>query len=218
MDKIISNEITDSIRDVTRKRLTSPVYGTFLISWLVFHWEFVFTALFVSEEKIWQVSGLLKNDYLVKTFFDLGNWYFYVSWILPFVFTWLIIWKFPKWISLPAFKKDEEYRLEKNRIRIIEQKKLEIKELEPRIGWRIEYNSFKNSQYYHDFNLIIESVYEGSGKITWAGRRGLTNLPKGILAYAHTNGLIDLDGDKKSINLTEKGKFFVKRFSLDNKI
>lgn len=242
----MDNEIINSFNNTLKKRLTTPIYGTFLVSWLIFHWEFIFVIFFVSEDKIWQSTGLLKNDYLIREFFNFSGWYFYLSWILPFVLTWLIIWKFPNWISLPAFKKEEEYRLAKNRIRVAEQKKLEteeikleqekkkkldivsetvqkekeIQELDPSINWKEEYEIFKNSQYYSNFNLIIESVYQRNGNISWYGENATyqTHIPKGILAYSHTNGLVEFGTGNKTINLTTKGKFFVKQFSLDNKI
>lgn len=235
INKIMGNEIINSFNNSLKKRLTTPIYGTFLASWLIFHWEFIFVIFFVSEDKIWQSTGLLKNDYLLKEFFNFSDACFYFSWILPFVLTWFIIWKFPKWIFLPAFKKEEEYRLEKSRIRIAEQKKLEteeikleqekkkkleavgetvqkekeIQKLDPIINWKKEYELFKNTQYYSDFNSIIESVYQSNG---YAGY-----IPKGVLAYSHTNELLEFGSDNR-ITLTAKGKFFVKQFSLDNKI
>lgn len=200
----------------------------------------------MSEDKIWQSTGLLKNDYLIKEFFNFSNWYFYLSWILPFILTWLIIWRFPRWISLPAFKKEEEYRLEKSRIRITEQKKLEteeiklgqekkkkldivsetvqkereIQKLDPSIHWKEEYEIFKNTPYYSDFNLLIESIYQRNGSISWYRENTAyqSSIPKGVLAYSHTNGLVEFSSGNKNINLTEKGKFFVKQFSSNNTI
>ena len=242
----MDNEIVDSFNCALKKRLTTPIYGTFLVSWLIFHWKFIFTIFFVSEEKIWQATGLLKNDYLGTVFFNFHDWYFYLSWILPFILTWFIIWKFPKWVSLPAFRKEEEYRFAKSRIRIAEerkseteeinleqekQKKLEavsetvkkekeIKKLDPSINWEKEYEIFKNTQYYSNFNSIIESVYQHNGSASWYVGNSLypTQIPKGVLAYCHTNELIEFSKDNKTIDLTVKGKFFVKQFSIDNKI
>ena len=241
----MNSEITESFNGILKQRLTTPIYGTFLISWFVFHWEFIFTIFFVSEEKIWQATGLLKNDYLNKTFFDFTNWYFYISWLLPFIFTWLIIWKFPKWISLPAFRREEDYKIEKSRIRLSVQKKVradeieieeskkkklgiiaenmqkekEIQKLTPEEDWGKEYEEFKKSSYYSDFNSIIESIYRQKGETSWYQENSLykIQISKGILAYSNTNGLIKFD-DNHKINLTEKGLFFVKKFSRDNQI
>ena len=238
MNKILNNEITDSLEEIVKKRLTSPIYGVFLISWIIFHWEFIFTMFFVSEEKIWQTVGLLKNDYLSRTFFDFSDWYFYISWILPFIITWLVIWKFPKWISIPAFKKGEEDKTEKRIIEIIEQRKLEeesvkklkvvtekayeqkeIKKLDPTVGWREEYEQFKKSVFYHKFRFILASIYKHNGRISiidpYSGKIEF-EISKDILIYSHTNGLITIDKKSNEIDLTDKGKFFVKLFSLES--
>ncbi len=66
-----NNEIIGSFRDCLKNRVTSPIYGIFLISWAVFHWELIYTAFFVSEQKIWEATGgMLKDEYLKQSFFD----------------------------------------------------------------------------------------------------------------------------------------------------
>ena len=235
-DKIIKNEIIDSFGGILKKRLTSPIYGVFLLSWLVFHWKFVFTMFFVSEERIWDVTGLLKSDYLAKTFFNFSDLWFYFLWVLPFLTTYLVIWEFPQWISLPAFKKEVEYEAKKRKIEIIEQRKLEeenvkklevvtqkvqkqseIKKLDPTAAWREDYEQFKKSIFYHKFSFILDSVYRHNGWVSVGTQTGeIFEIPKDILVYSHTNDLIALDREKRRIELTEKGKFFVKLFSLEN--
>lgn len=119
-----NNEILQSVQDGITDRTTSPVYGAFILSWLFFHWKFVYTAIFISEEKIWEfTNGQLKSDYLSQTFFNFSNPWFYILWILPFVFTWLFIWKFPKWISIPAFLRSQKYNTQKLEIKLEEEKK-----------------------------------------------------------------------------------------------
>ncbi|KKT74217.1 MAG: hypothetical protein UW71_C0031G0002 [Parcubacteria group bacterium GW2011_GWB1_44_7] len=127
MEKINGNEILGSIHEAIKERFFSPFYGTFIISWLIFHWKFVYTAFFVSEEKIWESAGLLKNDYLSETFFDFSSLHFYISWILPFVLTYLIIWRFPKWISIPAFREDLDNITKKQKMLITAEKEFKLK-------------------------------------------------------------------------------------------
>lgn len=240
---MIDNELTNSFKEALGKRLTTPIYGTFFISWLIFHWEFAYTMFFVGEEKIFQATKLLKNDYLTQTFFNLSDPYFYISWIAPFILTWLIIWQLPEWISIPAFKKEEKDKTTKKLIRIQEQKRLEleqglleevktkkleevskqakekkkIEKIDPTIKWEEEYQQFQQMSYYKDFNRLLESVYEYGGKTSWfPPNSGYSiSIPKTLLAYTHTGDLIEFSNSKESITLTEKGKFFVKRFSLD---
>jgi len=233
----MTNEITDSLIKNLNKRLTTPLYGTFLVSWVVFHWKAFVILLFVSEDKIWQSTGLLKSDYLCKIVYNFQSIYFYISWIAPFILTYFVIWKFSKWFSLPAFIKEEEHRTAKKLVRIHEQKKIEmeetnlekesIKKLEvvsektkkqeeilksdPTISWLEEYKNFFKKYSNKDFNPIIESLYQHRGYI----RMQNFEIPKEILAYAHSSGLINIDYGSNKIDLTDKGKFFVKNFTLN---
>ena len=68
LDKIVGNEIVDSFKSDLRERMTSPVYGIFIISWLALHWKFIFTMFFVSEDKILEKTFLLKHEYLEQNF------------------------------------------------------------------------------------------------------------------------------------------------------
>lgn len=239
--KLLNNELSDSISDILKKRLTSPVYGVFLISWIAFHWNFLFTMFFVSEEKIWESTKLLKNDYLINKFCNLNDWFFYFSWVMPFLMTYLVIWHFPKWISLPAYKKEEEYKTEKRKIKIRELKKikkeenileeenikkltLETKknkqvkkneEIDPTKKWESDYLTFKKSRYFNNFDYIIESIYQHKGSIHFRNENDVWfSIPQETLAYCHSSDLIEITQD--SISLTDKGKFFVKKFTLRN--
>lgn len=230
-------QILDSCEKVVQQKLSNSVYGNFVFFWIAFHWNFLFSMFALDDTKILQQTGLLKNDYLVATFFNIHDWYFWVSWIMPFLLTYLAIWHFPKFIFIPAFKKDEDARTEKKIIRIEKEKKIqqkekelageEIKKLEiveekiekernieninPELKWEKEYKKFKEYPFY-DFGSIIQCVYENGGSVP--------NIVSGeIIAHAEANGLITVfegsptDGTK--IKLTEKGKFFIKRYLED---
>ena len=110
-----------------KNRLTNPLYGTFIISWLVFHWNFIITLFFVSEDKIWQTTSLLKNDYLRQILFNPYSWVSWVSWVAPFLLTYFLIWIMPGWILIKAFNKTEEYESQKNIIKL--RKEIEIERI-----------------------------------------------------------------------------------------
>lgn len=239
------DEITNSISKTIKNRLFNPLYGTFFVSWLVFHWNFIFSVFFLSEDKIWEKNGLLKNDYLSQKYFNLSDFYFWAFLIIPFLITWLAIWMLPKWILIPAYEKTEEYETNKKIIKIgeeirIEDKKLQlqksttkkvaaiaeqviqekkIREVDPAVEWVREYNTFKNTPYYNDFELIVESLYEQHGQVSWYRNMASykTNIPKRTLAYAHANNLVEFEDNNKNIKLTDKGKFFLKQYSLEIK-
>ncbi len=238
-----NNEVVDSAKEAIRNRMVSPLYGTFIVSWLIFHWQFVYTAFFVSQDKIFQATGLLKNEYLQAVYFDFTDFIFYLLWILPVALTYLIIWHFPKWISIPAFKRDLEYRTTKKKLEIASQKELEQKKVEelvvatervkkekevrqtekeieridPTLQWKEEYELFRKSIFHHKFKDILKAVYKHSGNIKvfsdWGNQ---FELPQDILVYSHTNDLVNLDKSKEKIELTEKGKYFVKQISQES--
>ncbi len=212
-----NNEILKSLQDGVEEKVTSPIYGVFIISWLFFHWKFVYTAVFVSEEKIWVFSsGMLKNDYLSKTFFNFSDPWFYASWVLPIFFTWLFVWKFPKWISIPAFKKSQEYQAEKLEVKIetearlpqkqlrmvelmekktvkekeIKEKEKEIKEIDPTIEWLKEFNQVLLNE------KDVQAIKEGSGAIYQTNGRFVSNpqeINRGYNTYISSSSLSRLD-------------------------
>lgn len=218
MFKILeNNEIFKSTRDNMEDKVTSPVYGVFVISWLIVHWKFVYTALFVSEEKIWEATGgMLKSDYLTETFFNFSNFEFYLFFLLPFLFTWLLIWKFPKWVSIPAFRKSQEFEVEKSKIKLqtmsdilkeqlritelteqktkkekeIKQQEKEIKKIDPTIEWFNEFNNILPKE--KDVQAIKEGsrvIYETNGRFV----TNLRNVTSGYSTYISSPSLSRLD-------------------------
>jgi len=243
---IPKNELTDSVKENLKSKLATPIYGVFVVSWCVFHWQLIYTAIFVDQDRIWEFTGLLKNDYLVYKFFNFQDPVFYILWVLPFLFTILFIWFFPDWFGLRAFEKDADYKtakrliqiraernIEKAKVETLEvvtkrtQKEKEVKETEkeinridPPTGWDEEYINFKTSPLYYKFKFILTSLYENSGKIKVFNDYGtkVFEIPTNLLVYTDTNDLITLIDSKSRIEPTEKGKYFIKKFSLDNPI
>lgn len=236
------SELIQSLINRIRDRATSPLYGTFIISWLVIHWDFIYTAFFVSEDKIWNATHQLKNDYLITTYFDVSEPWFYVRFAMPLLLTVLIIWVFPKIITIPAFAKEEKDRAQKRRIRsqikreaeqenlAFEKIKLEklktielsaqtekaVEATDPTKLWEADYQEFRESRFYSHFNEIVEAIYAHQGYIQAnTGSMSSFRVSKEILSYAHTNGLVEFGKDKRSIEWTEKGKYFAKKFQLN---
>jgi len=83
--------------------------------------------------------------------------------------------------------------------------------------WTDEYEIFKKTSMFSDFDDIIDSVIEHYGRIreTDINDNPTWWIDKGLLAYATSNELVDLNQDEASISLTKKGKHFVKLFQLD---
>jgi hypothetical protein len=246
MDDIVdNNEVGASFKEALRRRLITPVYGYFTLTWILLHWEAIYITLFVNEERFIRKTGLLKNEFLRENFFDLKDpSFWFTSFVLPSIITALTIWVLPKYITIPAFRKEEQDKTEKRKIVIAEQKKFEedkvkilevvetrkkkekevkeqekkIKEIDPTSEWQEEFEEFRITSFYDKYKFIIDSVYKNNGKIrvTNLYNDPIFEIPESILVYSHTNNLITLDKTKETIELTEKGKYFVKQFSLEN--
>lgn len=236
----MDREILPSVKEAIKARFVSPIYGTFILFWSLFHWDFLFTMFFANETLILQETGLLKHEYLM-TFFDVHTIWFYVALIAPFVLTYVFIVCVPKWL-LPIKKshlknKRDEYEaeLDDQKLRQVMEidvltietekakKESELQKVEKKIEqenpeevWRREFLDFKQTGFYKEFYTIVDSIYKhrgyiedsdaGTGKIYF-------QVPQSILVYAHTSGIIDVDKRDQRIDLTDKGKFFVKMYT-----
>ena len=82
------DEFKKSINNILYERVTSPFYGTFIISWLIWNWNIVYLTLFVSEKSL-KVSKLVyinSNliDYCKMIWYPLVSSAFLIL-VLPFV-------------------------------------------------------------------------------------------------------------------------------------
>ncbi len=93
-----------------------------------------------------------------------------------------------------------------------------IKETDPTIQWIRDYQKFKVLNFSYKFDKIIESYYEKNAKVkeknNFSGEVQF-EIPKDILAYCHSNGIIEIDQKEDKISVTNKGKYFIKKFLED---
>lgn len=238
----INTEVSDTVKEELKKRLLSPIFGTFIIYSVISHWQFFVTAFLVSSDQIWVAKHMLKAEYLKVTYANPHDWYFYASWIVPAVFTWLTIWKFPDWFLLKADQKDTDYRVAKENIRLQGEKKIIREELAvQRIStkkaeqetqkikkqreaksilsqdqiWKEEFDEFRKSHLFSKMRQLESVLYTNSGNTRkWNGTSHARIIDSDILASAHTDGLITINGasEKEKIELTEKGKYFMSAY------
>ncbi|HSX29795.1 MAG TPA: hypothetical protein VLE73_04530 [Candidatus Saccharimonadales bacterium] len=239
------SELTDSIAEAIRKRVVSAALGTYFFFWAAFHWQGIYTTLFTGEDKIYDKFGLLKNEYVNTYFFGWHGWSSVPAYLLPLLLTIVFIWPVPKYVLIHAYRQEQRHKVDKRRVKIEEEEKIEIKKerlalqaqrtleaeintakkeqqaakQDPRIVWQKEYNAFAKNGLVHFLGEIAESVYKHGGRVTTyydkdLGRRVGIDLPKDGIAVAHTNDLVQVEGER--IGLTEKGKFFLGQSYLGN--
>ena len=61
------DETKKSIESILSQRLTSPFYGTLIVSWLIWNWKIIYLTIFISEKN---VSGT-KINYIINNYNDI---------------------------------------------------------------------------------------------------------------------------------------------------
>lgn len=106
----------------------------------------------------------------------------------------------------------ERQRLDEAEKRIAQEKKAEA--ADPAIVWEKEYSELMRLPLYREFGQLIECLYVHAGKVKvkdFSGRITF-ELDADILAYSDSNELVQYNGNEGVISLTDKGRFFVRRY------
>ncbi len=235
-----NNELVQSTNNALQERISSPFYGYFLISWFLINWELLYSAFFLDQNIIFEKTGLLRNEYVLSQLLTGKNLLFDFIFI-PFIITCLFFWIFPygtriffrrniknqralKIIELQESQKEKKKQkeliqeetalikkeIEKNKIEKIAERE------SPEILWTKEFDEFRKTLLFEDFSFIIESIYKHNKNISIQGPHEYSSpifqIPSNILAYTHLRNLVEISNDGRKISLTDKGKFFAKKF------
>jgi len=236
------NEVVQSTGEALEERITSPFYGYFLLSWVLYNWYFLYVALFVDQELIFQQTSLLRNEYLLSFFANFSLFKILIQFFFaPLLLTILFFWFFP-FVTRPFFRKNlrnkkvlklieleenqeevkKEIELVQSQTELLKEEAEKAKEVkkaskeDPTIVWEIEFEEFKKNKYlYEKFSQIVEAVYIHNGETTvphqYFPEQNSFQVEKDILAFVDSNELVKLI--KGNISLTNKGKYFVKKYS-----
>lgn len=120
-------DIRKSINSILNERLSSPFYGTLILSWLVWNWKIIYLTFFVSESKI---EGN-KIDFILSNYSELNHLVYFpilstavLLTLIPFISNgayWLNL-KFNMW------KSDKKNEIEKKQLLTLEQS-IQLREL-----------------------------------------------------------------------------------------
>ena len=72
------SEAGKSFKKIFEERITSPLYGSFILSWAIWNWKIIYLTVFVSQEYI---KPLTKIDYIIIHYINWCNliWYPFIS-------------------------------------------------------------------------------------------------------------------------------------------
>lgn len=83
-------EIKDSVNKYFYTRISSPFYGTFLITWAIWNWRLIYVTLFLNEQHL----PTNKLDFIASRYLSTGNLL-----ILPFLYTLFLTMIFPQFTN-----------------------------------------------------------------------------------------------------------------------
>lgn len=232
------SELSDSIAEAFRKRAVSATFGTYFFFWAAYHWQALYATFFTSQDIIFAKYRLLKNEYVNQYFFEWHGWSTILGYLLPFVLTIIFIWPMPKYFLLHAYRQEQRNKVDRRRIRLVEEQKIEVKKeslalqtkktlqaeidtsktelqakkQDPKILWQKEYDSFSKSGLINNLPSIADSVYIHGGRVARYYDKELGRWVGTDLtkdAIAIAHTNDLIEIMNDRITLTEKGKFFL---------
>ncbi len=232
-------DIIDSIGNWLKERTTSPLYGTFIFSVILWNWKFFYILFWQNEEKLF----IPRIEYVQLNILNYQNIlsHFLHFLILPIISTYIIIWWLPI-LSNWAHRKHTEFyykrkiifddlrleyeRKEKSNLVSISEIKKEQAEAKKEIAentteedkWIEEFESFKAHPMFSKFSQIIDVIYGNGGRThKLINNQFIRAIYPDVLAFADTRGLIQITNtasqSQEKIDLTKKGKFFASKIS-----
>lgn len=235
------NDIFNSIAKWFQEKTSSPLYGTFLFSVILWNWKFFYVLFWQSEEKFL----LPRIEYVQINILNQESFSHHFSYflVLPLISTFIILFWLPilsNWAhkkhtyfyfgrKLNFIKERLDYeKKEKDILQLISDIKDEQVKIKEEIEkhtteqekWEEEFKLLKRNKLYPKLIQLKNVIYSNSGnthKIQLHGRyEPIIELD--VLAFADTNHLIIITGEDIStkIQLTDKGRFFLGKFLADN--
>lgn len=234
---MIVKEITEYLKEKTN----STVIVSLVLFYMLCNCRWIFASLFTDQALVFEKYGLLKNEYIYQHFIELhpDNVLFWVcSIIAPIALTYLYIWWAPKILINPAYKKQLQYSNERRLMKLqaerkvleakgdtikqesknaddlikLEDKKKALAENNPELEFDDAFDQFISSR--ENLNALvglIDLMYQHSGYLT-------TDVDPDQRMIWDINGLTRAsDSSKGILDITEKGKAFLKRFSAMSK-
>ena len=114
------SELKKSINSILYERVTSPLFGTFIVTWTIWNWKIIYLTFFVSEKKIDET----KIKFIVNNYSDFNLLILY-----PIISTILLLTIAPfftngaYWLHLKFYKwrTDKKHEIEMSQLLTIEQ-------------------------------------------------------------------------------------------------
>lgn len=228
-------KLFSSLTKTAGERMDSSMYGSLIISWCLWNWEFLYITFFVDQDIIFELTDKLKIEYLLSQYvwtpwYSLGVWSSLKLFILPLLSAYFIVfwlsrienWFFRETTSHQYAKKremnqqeqiflEETQKVLKTKVENVEIEKRIETEMSDEEKWDIEYDdAMQDNQFKVKMARLQQVLYKHSGYTS-----NLLEIPEGseFLAYFDANGLVTRFKDKTNyVESTEKGRYFMKKY------
>ncbi len=221
-------EFISSIKDNIANRLNSSLYGSFLISWCLWNWKAIYITIFVDQKLIYSKSNILKIEYL-SDLYSLKPWLPLFSTIantliLPAISAYIITFWLCK-IEYIFFKKTVENQNIKKKI-VLEQESIFLEKekinlqtknqifsnMSTEEKWGKEFDdNISNSSFYNSIGSLQNCLYKFNGYIE---TRDSTMSAEHLSVIISFNLAKYSEGSYNKLEITEKGKYFLRKYVL----
>lgn len=240
------DEAKKSLEKNLSDKLVSPFWGAFIASWCVWNWRALYITFFVDSGLLMQSNNALKVDYIYSFYPTGHYYGFFYSIIPPLLASYLLVFWFSKITRLYyvkalddefenkiiRLKKEEEFlKIEGRTLQAKEanlnaeekviKKETEVEKIKSEKSqedaWNEEYEQFRKTRHFQEFSRIKESIYEQNGWTEWGDDYNKFKLSVDMKAYFDSNKIIEKSKENsQKIALTEKGKYFMKKYTAEN--
>jgi len=116
------SDLTTSLKEIFNERISSPFYGSLIVSWLLWNWKIPYVTFFVDQSRLGDATN--KIDYILK--FCSNPWQLIlfpllstalILFILPYAtnYAFYITAKFDRW------RKDKQIEIDRSQVLTVEQ-------------------------------------------------------------------------------------------------
>lgn len=181
------------INEYLAGRVKTRVYGIFILWLSIFHAHIIFTALFVSQELIFEKYQMLKGEYIMHHYFNFSDSRFWIYELIVIAvsvaLTWLMIWVLPSTLIKNAYDQEstDEYARRETKLK----KELALQQLKEDIAqtrlsqvskeeqavnkkdkldnkesveWDKEYRRFRSTRMFENLDQVVTALAKYGGR------------------------------------------------------
>lgn len=216
------DEIKKSINAIFEERVSSPFYGTLIVSWLIWNWKIVYLTFFVDQSKLKET----KVDFIIHNYNDVWHLVY-----LPLISTFVLLTIIPfmtngaYWLDLKftTWRVNQKNQIEGKKLLTLEQSiklRSELRELEDSFEKLLEKKNEEIKDLKGQFdNSNIKEVSQSTRKTSKGNNYSLNdyrNLQNNLKVFKHFSEIVK--SIKNTHQFPDKLEEDIKEYYLVNEI